>query len=269
MTAAPQPAAPSGTGAQALERGLAILTALADGRRPLGLVELADATGLSKSTCHRYVASLVALRYLEQEDGGRKYLLGPAAMHLGMAAVGTLDVARVGARSVQALADETNHTVSLTVLDGADIVYVDRRRPSRAGFRIELNVQIGTRLPAYCTSMGKVLLAYRDPASVRAVLDRIDLARRGPRTITAREELVAALAEIRRTGLALNDQELTAGLRSVAVPVRDRHGNVCAALGVAVHLSAWNATAEAVVTRLEGPLRHAAQEISRRMGHLE
>ncbi|MGW0995720.1 IclR family transcriptional regulator [Streptomyces sp. NPDC002523] len=254
-------------GAQALERGLSILTALADGRRPLGLVELAKATGLSKSTCHRYVSSLVALRYLEQEDGGRKYLLGPAAMNLGIAAVGVLEVARVAARSVQALADETNHTVSLVILDGADIVFVERRRPSRAGFRIELNIQIGTRLPAYCTSMGKVLLAYRDPASVRTILDRIDLARRGPKTITAREQLLSVLAEIARSGLAVNDEELASGLRSLAVPVRDHRGEVCAALGIAVHLSAWNATTEAVVARLEAPLRHTAQEISRRMGY--
>lgn len=269
MTPDPRSTDSPNTGAQALERGLAILTALSEGRRPLGLVELARATGLSKSTCHRYVASLVALRYLEQEEGSRKYLLGPAAMHLGIAAVGTLDVARVAAGSIQALADETNHTVSLTVLDGADIVYVDRRRPVRAGFRIELNIQIGTRLPAYCTSMGKVLLAHRDPVSVRAILDRTDLARRGPKTITAREQLLLELAEIAGSGLAVNDQELTAGLRSIAVPVRDHRGNVCAALGVAVHLSAWNATAEAVVARLEAPLRHTAQDISRRMGCLE
>jgi IclR family transcriptional regulator, pca regulon regulatory protein len=263
----PSPSAdPPNTGAQSLERGLSILTALADSRRSLGLVELAKATGLSKSTCHRYIASLVALRYLEQEDDGRRYLLGPAAMNLGIAAVGALEITRVAARSIQALADEINHTVSLSILDGADIVYVERRRPSRAGYRIELNIQIGTRLPAYCTSMGKVLLAHRDPVSVRGVLDRIDLARRGPKTITAREQLLSDLVDIARSGLAVSDEELASGVRSLAVPVRDHRGDVCSALGVAVHMSAWNATAEAVVARLEAPLRHTAQEISRRMG---
>lgn len=271
MTSAEAPDEPSGAVAsgQALERGLSILTALAEAREPLGLVELARATGLSKSTAHRYIASLLGLGYLEQEVEGRRYRLGTAAMSLGIAALGTLEVSRVAARTLQSLADETNHTVSLAILDGADIVYVDRRRPSRAGFRVELNIQIGTRLPAYCTSMGKVLLAYRDPASVRSVLDRIDLARRGPKSITAREQLVTALGEIAKTGLAVNDEELASGLRSLAVPVYDSRGCVCAALGIAVHLSAWNATVDAVVARLEAPLRHAGQEISRRMGYLE
>ncbi|MBB3042698.1 IclR family transcriptional regulator [Nocardioides soli] len=261
-------AEPAGASAAGLERGLSVLTALAEHRRPLGLVEIARATELSKSTCHRYVASLVALGYLEQDPETRKYELGPAAIGLGVAAVSSLELTKVAGRALQTLADETNHTVSMAILDGADIVYVDRRRPTRAGFRIELNVQVGTRLPAYCTSMGKALLAYRDPAAVRAAVDRIDLARRGPKTITAREQLTAELAEVRRTGLAVNDEELASGLRSLAVPVRDHGGTVVAAVGIAVHLSAWNATVEAVVARLQTPLRRTAQEISQRMGYL-
>ncbi|MDH2416303.1 IclR family transcriptional regulator [Nocardioides sp. CER19] len=266
--AEPVPTETSGSGTQALERGLSILSTLAQGRRALGLVEIARGAELSKSTCHRYVTSLLGLGYLEQDPETRKYRLGPAAMTLGVAAVSSLEITRVAGQVLQALADETNHTASLTILDGADIIYVDRRRPTRAGFRIELNVQVGTRLPAYCTSMGKVLLAYRDPASVRAILDRIDLVRRGPKTITAREQLLAGLAEVRRTGLAVNDEELASGLRSLAVPVRDHTGTVVAAVGMSVHLSAWNATVDAVVSRLEPPLYRAAQEISQRMGYL-
>ncbi len=251
-----------------LERGLAVLSTLARARRPMGLVEVARETGLSKSTVHRYATSLQGMGFVEQDAETRKYRLGPAAMTLGVAAVGSLEVSRVGGPTLQALADETNHTASLAILDGADIIYVDRRRPARAGFRIELNVQVGTRLPAYCTSMGKVLLAHRDPATVRAILDRVDLVRRGPGTITAREQLVAALAEVRATGLAINDEELASGLRSLAVPVRDHTGTVVAAVGTAVHLSGWNATLDAVVARLEPALRRSAGEISQRLGWL-
>lgn len=258
----------SGGGTHVLERGLAVLSTLARARRPMGLVEVARETGLSKSTVHRYATSLQGMGFVEQDAETRKYRLGPAAMTLGVAAVGSLEVSRVGGPTLQALADETNHTASLAILDGADIIYVDRRRPARAGFRIELNVQVGTRLPAYCTSMGKVLLAHRDPATVRAILDRVDLVRRGPGTITAREQLVAALAEVRATGLAINDEELASGLRSLAVPVRDHTGTVVAAVGTAVHLSGWNATLDAVVARLEPALRRSAGEISQRLGWL-
>lgn len=116
--------------------------------------------------------------------------------------------------------------------------------------------------------MGKALLAHRDPASVRSIVDGIDLARRGPKTITAREQLTTALREVARTGLAVNDEELASGLRSLAVPVRDHTGSAVAAVGISVHLSAWNATVEAVIARLESPLRRTAAAISYRMGFL-
>jgi IclR family pca regulon transcriptional regulator len=270
-TEADEPAAAgavAGSGAQSLERGLSILSALAERREPLGLVEIARAVGLSKSTCHRYVGSLVALGFLEPAPDERRYQLGPQALSLGFAAVTSLEIAQVAGRLLQALADETNYTVNMAVLDGADIVYVDRRRPVRAGFRIELNVQVGARLPAYCTSMGKVLLAHRDPGTVRAILDRTDLARRGPHTITAREQLMSALAQVASSGIAVNDEELAPGLRSLAAPVRDRSGTVVAAVNIAVHLSAWNASMDAVVGRLEGPLRRTTHQISQRLGYL-
>lgn len=268
--AAPSPSTPRspGSSTQSLERGLSILSRLAGQRRPLGLVELARAVDLSKSTCHRYVASLVEMGFLEQDPDTRKYQLGPQALVLGFAAISSLELAKVAGRPLQNLADETNYTVNMAVLDGGDIVYIDRRRPARSGFRIELNVQVGARLPAYCTSMGKVLLAHRDPASVRAILDRTDLARRGPKTITAREQLTSALARVAASGIAVNDEELAPGLRSLAAPVRDRSGQVVAAVNIAVHLSAWNASMEAIVGRLEGPLRRTTQEISQRLGYL-
>lgn len=266
--AAPAPDAPSGSGAQSLERGLSILSALAARREPLGLVEIAREVGLSKSTCHRYVASLLALGFLEVAPDERRYQLGPQALSLGFAAVTSLEISQVASRLLQALADETNYTVNMAVLDGADIVYVDRHRPVRAGFRIELNVQVGARLPAYCTSMGKVLLAYRDPVTVRAILDRTDLARRGPHTITAREQLMSTLDGVAAAGLAVNDEELAPGLRSIAAPVRDRDGHVVAAVNIAVHLSAWNASMDAVVARLEEPLRRTTHQISQRLGYL-
>jgi IclR family pca regulon transcriptional regulator len=266
----PAAAAPrsSGSSTQALERGLSILSTLAARRQPLGLVELARAVELSKSTCHRYVTNLVELGFLEQEADTRKYQLGHQALALGFAAISSLELAKVAGRPLQNLADETNYTVNMAVLDGGDIVYIDRRRPARSGFRIELNVQVGARLPAYCTSMGKVLLAHRDPAGLRAILDRTDLARRGPKTITAREQLTSTLARVAASGIAVNDEELAPGLRSLAAPVRDRTGQVVAAVNIAVHLSSWNATMDAVVGRLESPLRRTTQEISQRLGCL-
>ncbi len=268
-TAAPArrlPTVDSGATNQALERGLSLLSALALRRQPLGVVELGREVGLSKSTCHRYLATLVSLGFVDQNSETRRYSLGPRSIELGHAAISSLDLTRTAARHLQALADETGYTTNMAILDGADIVYVDRRRPTRAGHRVELNTQVGTRLPAYCTSMGKVLLAYRDPAAIRAILDRTDLTRRGPKTITAREQLSSALRRVVTQGYAVTDEELGPGLRSIAAPVRDRTGQVVAAINLTLHMGTWNASIDAVVGRLQEPLTRTAGEISQRLG---
>jgi IclR family pca regulon transcriptional regulator len=214
------------------------------------------------------VATLAKLGYVQQDPETKRYSLGPRVVDLGFAAINSMEITRVAAGYLQALSDETGYTVSMAVLDGPDIVYVDRRRSGRASsFAMGLHLHVGSRLPAYCTSMGKVLLAHCEPAELRSLLDRTDLARRGPKTITAREQLMAALARVRHSGIAVNDEELAAGLRSVAAPVRDRTGRVVAAVNIAIHLTVWNASVESVVSRLEGPLRHTVAEISERLGH--
>lgn len=251
-----------------LERGLNILSAFSSSRPVLGIADLARAAGLTKSTTHRYVTTLVSLDYVQQDPETRKYHLGPRVIDLGFAAIDSMELTRVAAPALQALADETGYTVSMAVCDGPDIVYVDRRRSGRrTSLAMDLNLHVGSRLPAYCTAMGKAMLAWKDPAALRQILDRTDMARRGPNTLTNREQLMAALARVRQTGVAVNDEELAPGLRSFAAPVRDRSGAVIAAVNVAVHLSFAPASPEALAGRLEPPLRRTAAEISRGLGH--
>jgi IclR family pca regulon transcriptional regulator len=252
-----------------LERGLSVLSAFSGNRPVLGIADLARAVGLTKSTTYRYVATLVKLRYVEQDADTRKYRLGPRVVDLGFAAIDSMELTRVAAPALQALADETGYTASMALCDGPDVVYVDRRRSGRrrSPLVMDLNLQIGSRLPAYCTSLGKAMLAFKDPATLREILDRTDMARRGPNTFTNREQLTGALAKVRQSGIATNNEELAPGLRSFAAPVRDRSGEVVAAINVAVHLSAAPADTEALASRLEGPLRRAAAEISRRLGY--
>ncbi|MGW0810947.1 IclR family transcriptional regulator [Nonomuraea sp. NPDC002799] len=251
-----------------LERGLRILSAFTGSRSVLGIADLARAAGLNKSTTHRYVATLTKLEFVQQDPESRKYFLGPRAADLGFAAIDSMELAKVAGPLLQALADETGYTVSMGLSDGPDVVYVDRRRSGRrSSLAMDLNLHVGSRLPAYCTSMGKALLAFKDAAALRQILDRTDMARRGPKTITNREQLTAALAKVRQSGVAVNDEELAPGLRSFAAPVRDRSGEVVAAVNVAVHLTVAPATAEALAGRIEPPLRRTAAEISKRLGY--
>src|SRR3954465_14741955 len=221
---------------QSLERGLAILSTFGSARPLLGVSALSREVGLSRSTTHRYVSTLAARGYLQQDAETRKYRLGPRVLDLGFSAINSMELRHISAPHLKALSDSTGHTVNMAVLDGADIVYIERCRAPGPP-QIDLNLHVGARLPAYCTSMGKVLLAFLPPAGREAVLDGVELTRRGPNTITARRELLAELELVRERGFAVNNEELAYGLRSIAAPVRSQTGDVVAAINIAVHRS--------------------------------
>jgi IclR family pca regulon transcriptional regulator len=154
----------------------------------------------------------------------------------------------------------------MAILDGVDIVYIERCRSSQHGQReIDLNLHVGSRLPAYCTSMGKVLLAFLPEDEQRERLRQIDFVERGPNTLTDAKSLAAELARVRAAGLAVNNEELAYGLRSMAVPVRGQNGEVIAAINFAVHRTA--ASIADLVDRLGPKLRHTAADISARIGY--
>ena len=255
-----------GSYSQSLERGLAILSAFRSGRPLLGVSDLAREVGLSRSTTHRYIATLAALGYLQQDPATRKYRLGPRVLDLGFSAINSMDLRELAVPHLQALSDETGHTVNMAILDGPDILYIERCRTSRQGQRdIDLNLHIGSRLPAYCTSMGKVLLANLPPEALDEVLRQTEFHRRGPNTLTAKSKLVAELERVRRDGLATNNEELAYGLRSIAAPVFSQNGEVAAAINLAVHRSM--VSFDELLARLVAPLQRTAAEISARIGY--
>src|SRR3954467_99139 len=140
----------NGSYSQSLERGLAILSAFGSGRPLLGGSELGRDLRLSRSTTHRYVSTLAALGYLQQDAETRKYRLGPRVLDLGFSAINSMELRHVSAPHLQLLSDSTGHTVNMAVLDGVDIVYIERCRSSRGERReIDLNLHVGSRLPAY------------------------------------------------------------------------------------------------------------------------
>ena len=251
---------------QSLERGLAILQAFKPGRPVLGISELARALDLNRSTAHRYVSTLNRLGYLRQDEDTRKYRLGPRVLDLGFSAINSMELREIAAPHLRELSDESGHTVNMAILDGEDIVYVERVRSARAGQReIDLNLHVGSRLPAYCTSMGKVLLANLPAADRTALLDHIQLTPRGPNTLTARDALDAELGRVRGTGFAVNNEELAYGLRSIAAPVRSAGGDVVAAINLAVHRSM--VSMDDLLARLSPALCRTATEISAHAGH--
>jgi IclR family transcriptional regulator, pca regulon regulatory protein len=249
---------------QSLERGLAVLAAFQPDRPALGISELGRELGLTRSTTHRYVATLATLRYLEQDGSTRKYRLGPRVLDLGFSMLGSLELRDVAAPHLRRLTDTTGHTSNLAIRDDTDVILIDRvrGRPGRY-HHLEFSLRVGSRLPSYCSATGKALLAFVPRHDLDRLLDRIDLVPRGPRTLTDRSALLAELEQVRRTGLATNDEELESALRSIAAPVRSRSGEVVAAINVAIP---WSPAAMTELVAQLGPtIQATAQQIAARV----
>ena len=181
---------------QSLERGLAILSSFHPDRPLIGGSELSRELDLSRSTAHRYVATLAKLGYLQQDPDSRRYRLGPKVLDLGFSAINSMDLREISAPHLRLLSDETGCTVNLAILDGTDVVYIDRCRTARPRQReIDLNLHVGARLPAYCTAMGKAILAFVPEGRLDEIIERIDFAPRGPNTLTDPEGVPGGAAQ--------------------------------------------------------------------------
>jgi IclR family transcriptional regulator, pca regulon regulatory protein len=249
---------------QSLERGLAILSAFTPDRPALGISELARMLALTRSTTHRYVATLATLGYLSQDDPTRKYRLGPRVLDLGFSMLGSLELREIAAPHLRRLTDTTGHTSNLAIRDDTDVILIDRvrGRPGRY-HHLEFSLHVGSRIPAYCSATGKALIAFLPRADLSQLIDRIDLVQRGPRTLTSKPALLAELERVRRTGIAVNDEELETALRSIAVPVRSRSGEVIAAINLAIP---WSPAAITELVGQHGPaLQATARQITARV----
>lgn len=211
-----QPAAisrPAG-GVQSLGRAFAILESIADGGGVVSLSELAGSTGLPMPTIHRLVRTLVDLGYVRQE-ASREYSLGPRLIRLGeVTAERITSWSRPHLESVVALLGES---VNLATMDGDEIVYIGNVMPSQNSMR--MFTEVGRRVDAHATAVGKAILAQEPEADVRALLARNRLKVRTEHTITSEEQFLAELAEARINGYALDNEEQEVGVRCVAVPV--------------------------------------------------
>lgn len=250
---------------QSLERGLAILESFTPERPWLGIAEIADSLGMSRSTTHRYVMTLAAMRLLVQGPG-RKYKLSLRVTHLGMATLNSTSLREHARPYLEELRQRTTYTVNLAELDGPEIIYVDRARSLRPGQgKIDLNLRPGSRLPAHCTSMGKVLLAYLPTLEQRDLIETMTLARRGPNSIMSKKALHVELDYVREEGIAVNDEELAAGLVSIAAPLRNESREVIAAINLSAHT--LKVSLEEMVDQLVPHLVTTADHISARLGY--
>jgi IclR family pca regulon transcriptional regulator len=238
---------------QSLERGLSVIRAFSDERPELTLSDVAGLTGLTRASARRFLLTLVDLGYVRAD--GRTFALRPRVLELGYSYLSSLGLPEVALPHMEALVAQVHESSSLCVLDDGQIVYV-ARVPTRRIMAVA--IAVGTRFPAYATSMGRVLLAGLPESDVDAYLAGVELRPLTPNTIHEKGPLRQELAHVAVQGHALVDEELELGLRSIAVPVRAQ-GRVLAALNVSMHASRGGT--EAARRDLLPPLRATADAI--------
>jgi IclR family transcriptional regulator, pca regulon regulatory protein len=239
---------------QSLERGLAVIRAFDHEHTELTLSEVAAMTGVTRAVARRFLLTLASLGYVRSD--GRYFSLTAKVLELGYAYLSSQSLPEVAEPHLEDLVGEVNESSSVSVLDGPDVVYVARVPFSRI---MTVSISVGTRFPAYATSMGRVLLAGLPEPSLASYLSAVRLAKLTARTVSSVAALRAELARVRSQGWALVDQELEEGLRALAVPIHDRSGKVVAAVNVSAH--AGRTPLDAMRRDLLPPLQKAAARI--------
>jgi IclR family transcriptional regulator, KDG regulon repressor len=237
-----------------------LLKAFLTREESIGVSELARRLGLGKSNVHRLLTTLVAEGLVEQDPRTGGYRLGIVMFELGEAVKVHLDLHAAAGPVLAQLREQTGESSQVGVLDGDEVVYVDRLESAHS---LRLFTETGRRVPAHCTSSGKILLAHRPEADRERFLSTAELPKLTPHTITDPAALRAELVTVRARGWAeaVNEREL--GVASIAAPIRDIHGEVVAAISIGAPLARFGAVPRRRIARA---LVEAGEAVSRRLG---
>jgi IclR family pca regulon transcriptional regulator len=237
-------------------KGLSVIEAFDRDHDALAIADVARLTGLDRATARRCLLTLARLGYAESD--GRRFRLTARVLRLGYAYLSAAALPRLIQPYLERLSEATGESCSASVLDGDEIVYVARASQRRV---LSIGLSVGSRLPAFCASMGRVLLAALPPEDARRLFSRAPLPKLTPATVTDVGRLMAILDEVRAQDFAIIDQELEIGLRSIAVPLRNGQGKVVAALNVG--LQAARMAPERMIEDILPKLRSVQDEVAR------
>ncbi|UXY50446.1 IclR family transcriptional regulator domain-containing protein [Pseudomonas tohonis] len=242
-----------------LARGLAVIHAFQERKRHLTIAQISHRTEIPRAAVRRCLHTLMSLGYVTTD--GRTYSLLPKVLTLGHAYLSSTPLAVTAQPILDRLSEQLHEACSMATLEGDEILYIARSAtPQRL---ISVDLSVGSRLPAYCTSMGRILLAALDDAALEEYIEHADLQIKTSRTVHTAQGLRASIAQIRTQGWVIIDQELEVGLRSVAVPLKDSASQVLAALNVGTH--AGRVTRQELETRFLPVLLEASKELSARL----
>ena len=237
-----------------LEKGLMVIEAFDSGRQRLTLSDVAKLTGITRAAARRYLLTLTKLNYADFD--GRYFTLSPRILRLGYAYLSSASLPARVQPFLERISEETGESSSAAILDGDDIVYIARSATRRI---MSIGLGVGSRLPAYCTSLGRAILAYQPEVMIDAYVQRVRLESRTPKTVTDKAAFRGILDATRRQGYALVNEELEFGLRSIAVPVVEKNGRVTIALNLSAQ--AGRVSAEEMKERFLPALKTAGESL--------
>ena len=249
---------------QTLERASLILDILGQSPQGISIKDLSDRMHLPKGTTHRLVSSLSYFGYVRQDQNTKNYFLGFKLVELGNMLLGQLDLRKEAELFLRNLAQRTKETVHLVILDGNEIVYLDKleTEPHTGGLRMASRV--GSRNPAHSCAVGKVLLAYLSEEALGSMAEEKGLPKRTENTITDYNQLKEHMTLVRKQGYAVDDEENERGIRCVAAPIFNEAGKAVAAISVSG--PAFRVTKKSVQEKLKKEVMETALRISQRLG---
>lgn len=239
-----------------LARGLAVIQAFSQRQRELTVSQISAKTGFSRAAVRRCLYTLGKLGFAASDDS-RHFHLRPRVLALGHSYISSMPLAATAQPILENVSHILHESCSIATLDRTEIIYIARANVTRI---MSIDLGVGSRLPAFCTSMGRVLMAELPPEKLDEFLARVEFKPYTERTVVNAEKLRQVLRLVQRNGYSIVDQELESGLRSMAVPIRDSGGRVVAALNVGAH--AQRVSIQDLQLRFLPQLKGAAQELS-------
>jgi DNA-binding IclR family transcriptional regulator len=246
---------------QSVDRTIKIIEVLSNYRDGLGLTELSHLIGLHKSTVHRLLMTLIHHGYVIQNPENQKCHLTIKIYELGSKVIDSMDLSKVARPYLIALRDLINEVVHLVILDGTDIVYIEKMESDNS---IRMHSRIGARSPLYSTSAGKAMLAFLPESKIHEIWDASDIVKRTPNTVVEYDKFIAVLEKVRENGYALDEEENEPGIRCIGAPIFNHKGNVIGAISISG--PAMRVTPEKVETFKEHILKYT-RLISREFGY--
>jgi len=240
-----------------IEKGLLLLNVIGNSQEPLSLAEITKETGVPKTTTRRILSTLVDYNYLEY-DANQKYKLGMQILKLGISMLNRNKIKTYAREYAKQLRDKTNLTVFVGVLDGFEIIYIEK-----VSANITMVADVGYRAPAYCTAIGQVFLSDLREEDLEKLLGNNELIARTDRTITDRTVLKEKLQEIKRQGYAIDEREHRDEIRCIAAPIKDHTGKTVAAISVSSVVSLYD---ENKMSEYINHVKETASQISERLG---